>query len=135
ATSLRSTATSSSSSSTRPGRSGLWIASWSGCEATPSRHSLSNSCYLTPERIQNRRNPLCPLPIDSVSNDRAEARNNDPQARVGRLPPLFAQGQPEDRQASQSRHFQDARRRREARARRAIFQAALGASRRLAHPA
>ena len=48
---------------------------------------------------------------------------HDPQAQI-RLPPLFAQEGPEDRQAPQSRHVRDARGGAEARARSPIFQAA-----------
>src|SRR5262249_1337268 len=70
----------------------------------------------------------------SFSGGRRESRRNprwhrqdvdDPQARVGRLPPLFTQGQSEERTAAQSRHLQVPRRRREARTRRAGFQAGV----------
>src|SRR5579872_7486085 len=50
---------------------------------------------------------------------------HDPQAVVRQIPALLAQGESEDRQAAQSRHLRLARRGREARARGAVFQAAL----------
>jgi hypothetical protein len=54
-----------------------------------------------------------------------EVSSYDPKIAVRRIPALFAEGEPEDRQAAQPRHLQVACRRREARARCAIFQAAL----------
>src|SRR3954465_2573808 len=50
---------------------------------------------------------------------------HDQKTAVRRVPALFAQGQSEDRQAAQSRYLQVACGGREARTRRAIFQAAL----------
>src|SRR5689334_25249670 len=50
---------------------------------------------------------------------------NDPQARIRRIPALFAQDQSQDRQAPQPRHLQVARRGGEARARGAVLQAPL----------
>src|SRR5215472_10882780 len=61
----------------------------------------------------------------SAKRRRREAGGDDPQAQVGRLSPLFAQSQPEDRPPPQSRDVQYARGGREARARRAVFQASL----------
>src|SRR5258705_2473662 len=54
---------------------------------------------------------------------RCSGKLDDPQAQIGPVPALFAQDQPEDRQAPQSRHLRDARGRPQARARRAVFQA------------
>src|SRR5438876_6818673 len=51
------------------------------------------------------------------------SRFYDPKAQVRRVPPLFAQDQSEDGQAPQPRHFPQPPGRREARARRAVFQA------------
>src|ERR1700689_642512 len=50
---------------------------------------------------------------------------HDPQTSIRQIPALFAQSESEDWQAAQSRHLRPARRSREARARRAVFQAAL----------
>src|SRR5579864_4159046 len=54
-----------------------------------------------------------------------EDQSHDPQALLRQVPALLAQEEPEDRQAAQSRHLRLARRGREARARGAVFQAAL----------
>src|SRR5215470_1118878 len=64
------------------------------------------------------------LPARPLSN------GHDPQALVRRIPPLLAQGQPQDRQAPQPRHLRLARRGEEARARGAVLQAPLAASHR-----
>src|SRR5207248_131161 len=48
---------------------------------------------------------------------------HDPQAQVGRVPAVLAEGGPQDGQAAQPGHVRHARRGREARARRAVFQA------------
>src|SRR5437763_9993508 len=49
--------------------------------------------------------------------------NHDPQTGFRRISPVFAQGESENRPPAQPRHVQDARRRREARARSAVLQA------------
>src|SRR5215510_14585577 len=72
-------------------------------------------------RPRNRRWPVAVIQQTRSRQD----YDDDPQARIWRLPPLFAQDQSENRTAPQSRHVQDACGRREARARRAVFQAAL----------
>jgi hypothetical protein len=51
----------------------------------------------------------------------APGNGNDPKAEIGRRSPVFTQNQSESWKAPQSRHFQDARRGGEARARGAIF--------------
>src|ERR1700752_1395036 len=51
--------------------------------------------------------------------------SHDPQAEIRRIPALLPQGEPEDRQAAQSRNLQVACSRGKARAGRAIFQATL----------
>src|SRR5450631_2187488 len=54
--------------------------------------------------------------------------SHDPKIAIGRISALFPKGESENRQAPQSRHLQIARGRGKARARRAVFQAALGAN-------
>src|SRR5262249_19674758 len=48
---------------------------------------------------------------------------DDPQAQIRPVPPLLAQAQPEDRQASQPRHVPEPSGCRKARTRRAVLQA------------
>src|SRR6185436_6493131 len=62
-----------------------------------------------------------------------EEVGNDPQAHVGRLPAVLAQGRSQDRQAPQPRHLPHPRRRRAPRARRPVFQASLTASKESHH--
>ena len=76
------------------------------------------------------------------SGSLAQRRRHDPQAYFRQIPALFPQEETEDRPAAQSRHFRHARGGGEARARGAVFQAALGdasfrsagASRRVRNP-
>src|SRR6266851_2740283 len=61
----------------------------------------------------------------SRSADACAASEHDPEAQVGRVPPLFAQEEPAHGEAAKPRHLQDARRREAPRARRAVLQASL----------
>src|SRR5262245_26885585 len=75
---------------------------------------------------RKRRGEACARVRTRAASPRvAVAPSHDPQAQVGRLSPLFAQAEPEDRPAPQSRHLQDTGGGREARARRAVLQAPL----------
>lgn len=58
-------------------------------------------------------------------NRHKQEAHHDSQTRVRRIPALFAQGESQDGQAPQPRHLQEPRGSRKARARRAVFQAAL----------
>src|ERR1700752_5399236 len=66
------------------------------------------------------RAPRCERP----QND-ARSISHDTQACVRKVPAVLAPEESEDRQAAQSRRLCEPRRRREAQARRAVFQAAL----------
>jgi uncharacterized membrane protein (DUF373 family) len=59
------------------------------------------------------------------SGTRKGSREHDPQAEVRRLPALFAQARPENRQEAQPRDVQEPRRRAPPRARGAVLQAEL----------
>jgi hypothetical protein len=63
--------------------------------------------------------------VISEYNVGSGVRRHDSQARVRKIPALFAQKESEDRAAAQSRHLCQQRRRAEARARRSIFQAGV----------
>src|SRR5262245_11383192 len=81
---------------------------------------------MTPRRLWDwNRRYAAAVVRSSSTHTRNRHDHDDPQTRIGRLPPLLAQGQSKDRTPPQSRHVQDARRRRKARARCTVFQAAL----------
>jgi hypothetical protein len=66
-----------------------------------------------------------PVAESALEHTETSEDRRDPQASFREIPPLFAQEEPEDRPAPQSRHLRHPRRGRAARARGAVLQAAL----------